>query len=211
MTAPLVRVIDEAGGTWRRLRLDAPPGHLLSLAMVRALSAAAEEAGGRPGLKWLTIEGSRGQFSYGASIPEHLPERFGLFTIILLGESVIAVMAGMKEQEHWTAPAALSAAAGLGLALAVWWCYFDTLKAAAPRHVRTRHEARLLRRWGVAHYPLCLGIALSAVGVEHVITHEGMGPFPALQAWILCGGIALVLASLGVIASASHRRPALPD
>jgi cyclohexa-1,5-dienecarbonyl-CoA hydratase len=75
VTAPLVRVIDEAGGTWRRLRLDAPPGHILSMAMVRALSTAAEEAGGRPGLKWLTIEGSRGQFSYGASIPEHLPER----------------------------------------------------------------------------------------------------------------------------------------
>lgn len=75
MTAPLVRVIDEAGGTWRRLRLDAPPGHLLSLAMVKALTAAVEEAARRPGLKWLTIEGSRGQFSYGASIPEHLPAR----------------------------------------------------------------------------------------------------------------------------------------
>lgn len=75
MTAPPVRVIDEAGGTWRRLRLDAPPGHILSLAMVQALTAAVDQAGRRPGLKWLTIEGSRGQFSYGASIPEHLPAR----------------------------------------------------------------------------------------------------------------------------------------
>ena len=143
--------------------------------------------------------------------PEHLPERFGLFTIILLGESVIAVMAGMKEQEHWTAPASLSAAGGLCLALAVWWCYFDTLKAAAPRHVRTRHEARLLRRWGLAHYPLCLGIALSAIGVEQVITYEGMESFSGLQAGILCGGMALVVVSLAVIATASHRRTALPD
>jgi cyclohexa-1,5-dienecarbonyl-CoA hydratase len=75
VTAPLVRVVDEAGGTWRRLRLDAPPGHLLSLAMVEALTAAVDEAGRCPGLKWLTLEGSRGQFSYGASIPEHLPAR----------------------------------------------------------------------------------------------------------------------------------------
>jgi cyclohexa-1,5-dienecarbonyl-CoA hydratase len=75
VTAPLVHVSDEAGGTWRRLRLDGPPGHILSLAMVQALTAAVDEAGRRPGLKWLTIEGSRGQFSYGASIPEHLPAR----------------------------------------------------------------------------------------------------------------------------------------
>jgi low temperature requirement protein LtrA len=143
--------------------------------------------------------------------PEHLPERFGLFTIILLGESVIAVMAGMKEQEHWTAPAALSAAAGLGVAFAVWWCYFDTLKAAAPRHVRTWREARLLSRWGLAHYPLCLGIALSAVGVEHVIIHDGIAPLSGLQGWILGGGMALVLASLGMIRSTTHRHIAFPD
>src|SRR6185295_999400 len=28
----------------------------------------------------------------------HLPERFGLFTLILLGESVVAVMQGMESQ-----------------------------------------------------------------------------------------------------------------
>ncbi len=33
--------------------------------------------------------------------PEHLAERFGLFTIILLGESVAAVMRGMESQESW--------------------------------------------------------------------------------------------------------------
>jgi cyclohexa-1,5-dienecarbonyl-CoA hydratase len=75
MSAPLVRIVDEAGGTWRRLRLDAPPGHILSLAMVQALVAALDDAAQRSGLKWLTVEGSRGEFSYGASIPEHLPAR----------------------------------------------------------------------------------------------------------------------------------------
>jgi len=74
MTAPLVRVTAEAGGTWQRVRLDAPPGHLLSLAMVRALHKAIAAAAARPAVKWLTVEGTRGQFSYGASIPEHLPE-----------------------------------------------------------------------------------------------------------------------------------------
>jgi cyclohexa-1,5-dienecarbonyl-CoA hydratase len=70
-----VSVVDEAGGRWRRLVIDAPPGNLLSLAMVRALDAAiAAAASHGPGLRWLTIEGAGHQFSYGASIPEHLPE-----------------------------------------------------------------------------------------------------------------------------------------
>ena len=71
---PIVRTVSEAGGTWQRLVFDAPPGHLVSLAMVHQLSAAVAAACARPGLRWLTVEGSGDQFSYGASIPEHLPE-----------------------------------------------------------------------------------------------------------------------------------------
>ncbi|MGH7559979.1 MAG: low temperature requirement protein A [Gemmatimonadales bacterium] len=137
--------------------------------------------------------------------PGHLPERFGLFTLILLGESIIAVMAGMKQQEHWSTPAAASAAAGLAIALALWWCYFDVLKAAAPRPVRTRRDAALLHRWSLAHFPFCLGIALSATGVEHVITLDGSHPFAALQTAMLFGGMALVVGSLAVIASTAGR------
>lgn len=73
MSAPL-RTVADAGGAWLRLVFDAPPGHLLSLQMVRALTGAVAEARARPGLRWLTVEGSGGEFSYGASIPEHLPE-----------------------------------------------------------------------------------------------------------------------------------------
>lgn len=36
----------------------------------------------------------------------HLPERFGLFTLILLGESVVAVLQGTESQDDWTPVAA---------------------------------------------------------------------------------------------------------
>jgi cyclohexa-1,5-dienecarbonyl-CoA hydratase len=45
---------------------------VLSLAVVRDLQAAVDGASGRH-VRWLTIEGRGGEFSYGASIPEHLP------------------------------------------------------------------------------------------------------------------------------------------
>ncbi len=74
MSPPAIGVIDEADGHWRRLVLEAPPGNVLSLTMVRALGEALAQAATVSGLRWLTVEGAAGEFSYGASIPEHLPE-----------------------------------------------------------------------------------------------------------------------------------------
>lgn len=52
---------------------------------------------------------------------EHFPERFGLFTIILLGEFVAEVMRGIASQEYWSVSAASTAFASMAFAFAVWW------------------------------------------------------------------------------------------
>lgn len=71
---PRVERIAERDGRWLRLVLDAPRGNLLSLGMVRELEAALDDVPGRRHLRWLTIEGADGDFSFGARIQEHLPE-----------------------------------------------------------------------------------------------------------------------------------------
>jgi cyclohexa-1,5-dienecarbonyl-CoA hydratase len=71
---PVVHRIDERGGRWIRLVLDAPRGNLLSLAMVTALAEALAAAAPTPGLRWLTVEGAGGEFSFGADLKEHRPE-----------------------------------------------------------------------------------------------------------------------------------------
>jgi cyclohexa-1,5-dienecarbonyl-CoA hydratase len=71
---PLVRGIEERDGRWVRLVLDAPRGNLLSLAVVRAIGTALDQVVERRRLRWLTIEGAGGEFSFGAKIQEHLPE-----------------------------------------------------------------------------------------------------------------------------------------
>jgi low temperature requirement protein LtrA len=63
----------------------------------------------------------------------HLPERFGLFTLILLGESVVAVMHGIEHQEYWNPVAATSAFTGMAVAFGIWWWYFDVARATSPR------------------------------------------------------------------------------
>jgi cyclohexa-1,5-dienecarbonyl-CoA hydratase len=66
----LVRRYDERAGQWVRLVLDAPRGNLLSMRMVQSIrEALALVAPGR--VKWVTIEGTGGEFSFGADIREH--------------------------------------------------------------------------------------------------------------------------------------------
>jgi cyclohexa-1,5-dienecarbonyl-CoA hydratase len=70
----LVEVVSARGGAWRRIILGGARGNLLSLELIRALGAAIHTIEAERGIKWLTIEGTGGEFSYGARIQEHTPE-----------------------------------------------------------------------------------------------------------------------------------------
>jgi len=62
-----------------RLRVDAPPGNVLDLALVKALRAAVAGPAGSPRLHALLLTAGGKDFSFGASIQDHLPERVGPF------------------------------------------------------------------------------------------------------------------------------------
>jgi len=131
----------------------------------------------------------------------HLPERFGLFTIILLGESLVAVTRGMKTQETWTVPAASSALLGIAMAFTFWWWYFDGVAGAAERFVQSRRDTRLFHLWTYAHLPLYIGIGIAGIGAEHVVRFAPAGHLDGSEAWMLCGGLATAMAALTTIAA----------
>ena len=141
----------------------------------------------------------------------HLPERFGLFTLILLGESVIAVMHGIEHQEYWSVVAASTAFSGMGVAFAIWWWYFDVARATAERPVRSHADAVRLHLWSFAHLPLYLGLVVAFVGIQLVVS---VAPEPALDARqmvILIASLGVVVVSLGAITRASRAKAcALP-
>jgi low temperature requirement protein LtrA len=134
-----------------------------------------------------------------------LPERYGLFTIILLGESLVAVMKGMESQEGWSLGAALSAFLGMVIAFLVWWWYFDGAEGAAERSVRTHREAHAFVVWSYAHLPLYLGIAVAGVGIEHIVKIAPDGHLHGEEAWILGGAITLLMIALTTIGMTSER------
>jgi low temperature requirement protein LtrA len=129
----------------------------------------------------------------------HLPERYGLFSIILLGESMVAVMTGMGRQEYWSVSAASSAILGMALVFVIWWWYFDGVEAVAERLVRSTRDAVRFHIWSYIHFPLYLGIAVTGVGIEHVIVSATDAPLHPAEAWILCSALATLMAAMIVI------------
>jgi len=72
----MVKMAAERGGAWQRVILDAPPGNLLSLQMVRAIDEALDAVTDLAGVQWVTFEGAGGEFCFGARIQEHAPGEF---------------------------------------------------------------------------------------------------------------------------------------
>ena len=126
--------------------------------------------------------------------PKHIPERFGLLIIIVLGESVIGVVLGTAHVD-WTARSGAVAFAGFLAAAAIWWLYFDFLDAAA---VVTRN-VRSGMTFVYAHYFVAAGIAALGVGVKLAIFSVGPGPAYDDVGWIAAAGTALCMAGLAAI------------
>jgi low temperature requirement protein LtrA len=131
--------------------------------------------------------------------PAHLPERFGLFTLILLGEAVVAVMHGMKSQESWTLVAASSAFSGMALLFLLWWWYFDVAAATSERFVRSGGDALRFHVWSYAHFPLYLGLVVAGVGVQRIVTAAARQPVSGEEVELMIAAVAVVVLAMAVI------------
>lgn len=122
-----------------------------------------------------------------------LPERFGLFTIIVLGETVVGVVAGLAEQPRLTLGLASTGALGLGLGCGLWWLYFDVVGRNPPRPTLGWAIAR-----NYVHLPLHMSIVAVGAGVLNVVGHEGEALSSEVR-WLLTGSVAVALLSLAAL------------
>jgi low temperature requirement protein LtrA len=104
--------------------------------------------------------------------PEHLPERLGLFTIILLGEGMASTVHALDHGSALTANALVASLGAALLTFIVWIGYFDRSRAQREREVTDRSAGRDLRLWAYAQVPLHLGLAGLAAGTVHAAPHD---------------------------------------
>jgi low temperature requirement protein LtrA len=126
--------------------------------------------------------------------PRHIPERFGLLTLIVLGESVFAVVLGAS-RVSWVAGSAAAAAAGFLIAASLWWIYFDFLD---ERTVTARGIIGGLT-FTYMHYFVVVGLAALGAGVKLAILAGGGDHHYDDTAWILSAGLAMTMLGLAVI------------
>jgi low temperature requirement protein LtrA len=109
--------------------------------------------------------------------PEHIAERYGLFTIIVLGETLLATTAGVHVAlAHRTTLGALATVivGGLLTVFSMWWLYFDMPASRIVETARKAFSERLSGAfaWGYGHYfvfaaAAAVGTAL-AVAIDRV-------------------------------------------
>jgi low temperature requirement protein LtrA len=140
---------------------------------------------------------------------EHLPERFGLFIILVLGESVAAVVTGLHDGE-WKPAVVVTATAAFVVAAALWWIYFDLSGGAAKRRLAV--EGDEVTKHGVhdfyvyIHLPLAVSLAAVAVGLEHAVLHGADDHLTAGTRWVLGIASAGYLLSAAVMQAQLGRR-----
>ncbi len=157
------------------------------------------------------LPGRRSPFSSDSQIyAEHLLERFRLFFLIALGETVLTLGNAFTDQPLRADRLLVLAVAFLGT-VALWWCYFHRAEEIGVEAVeRAREPSQLSRIVGLGNYTLILmviGIVAIAVGDELAIVDPG-GPTTLASAVLVFGGPAIFLLSqLGFIRRATGRTP----
>ena len=154
---------------------------------------------GTPVLGYSTVRSVPGHAS-------HMPERFGLFTLIVLGESIVVITAAVADTS-WRPGSALVAALGFAVAACMWWLYFDHVDEEAIAQSFTGGAAGVVRShvWGYGHLAVWSGIAAAGVGVEFAILEASEPALSLGQRVALCGGTALYLISVSAIQRATPR------
>jgi low temperature requirement protein LtrA len=133
----------------------------------------------------------------------HFAERHGLIVIVALGESIVAIGVGVAGIAiSW--PIIVGAVLGLAVAACVWWAYFDVVSIVAERMLRRLQGEKRTRMardaYSYLHLPMVAGIALLALGIEHVLEQVGhtsdgelSRSLPAVPLAALYGGVVLFL------------------
>ena len=145
------------------------------------------------GVAWIVgivLAARSSRVGLGLTPTDSLVERFGLFTIIVLGEVVLGVVAGLSAAER-DAKTIITGLLALWLGFGFWWIYFDLVGRRLPRA-----DGGALSNWVMSHLPITGAITAAGAGMVSLIGHAHDARTPAGTSWLLAGAVATGLLAL---------------
>lgn len=128
----------------------------------------------------------------------HLPERMGLFTLIVLGESIVSIVIGMTDQV-WNIYSVIVSSLGLCISFSLWWLYFDGSGRFPIQILKEKGNIAIYSIWLYTHFPLVVAITAVGVGIRRLISNEQYSTLTNPDLWLLCGSVSIFLVSQCVL------------
>jgi low temperature requirement protein LtrA len=141
------------------------------------------------------------QIDLSMNISNSLVERFGLFTIIVLGEVIIGIVSGVNEHHDLTLQIAATAMLGMLIAIGLWWIYFDLISQHRPFQHMT-----IVFMWLYLHLFLTISITAVGASVLNVVKHAA-DPLPSDVRWLLLSAIAMTLVATAFLTRTTQILP----
>jgi low temperature requirement protein LtrA len=143
---------------------------------------------------------ARGALTRARFAADHLQERFALFVIIAIGESIVAIGLPAAATPNPDAAVLVAVVAAFVLIVALWWLYFaqfgHTAAAIPTAMASASAQTDVVRQILVyAHLALIAAIIAIATGIRSVLTYPDQHLEAAL-AGLLFGGSCLFLVTL---------------
>jgi low temperature requirement protein LtrA len=127
-------------------------------------------------LHWLPGRGRRIDLRHTEISGRHLLERFRLFFIIALGETVLTMGTAFTD-EAFEVERLIALAIGFTGTVALWWCYFHRAEVVGVEVAEAADDAGEVAWWGTWTLTLIvLALIAIAVGDELAIAHPGDEP-----------------------------------
>jgi low temperature requirement protein LtrA len=141
--------------------------------------------------------------------PHHIAERYGLFYIIVLGETILSAtlaVQGMLNEHRTNYEVLCVMAGGVLIVFSAWWLYFSRNAGQALERVSRNVDHREAFFWGFGHYILFgAGAALGAGLASRVDYWTGKQPVPDLaSSTMVTGPVAVLLTLMWILQVRPH-------
>ena len=132
----------------------------------------------------------------------HIVERFGLLTIIVLGEMFVKVLSEISEKGA-SPEMLMTASMGLVITCSLWWLYFDDIAGSRIKNKPWAHYV-----WVYLHCPMMMGITAVGVAIKKAVFFDTALVAADKYRYLLCGVLALTLFCMAMIDMVTERHHA---